>query len=122
MKFKGNIQQFSSTEIDSFYSDSGSANAYAVTLIPAISSYTTGLRFLFKPSNSNTGASTINVNGLGVKSIKKDNVDLANADITANRIYDIVYDGINFQLIHGEATSDDIDYLLIDSFRSYYNY
>jgi hypothetical protein len=49
--------------------DSGSANAYAITLSPAPSGYTEGQLFTFRAANGNTGASTINVNGLGVKAI-----------------------------------------------------
>jgi len=53
-----------------FAADSGAANAYIVTLTQAPSSYVDGLQVVMKPGNSNTGASTINVNSLGVKAIK----------------------------------------------------
>ena len=51
--------------------DSGAVNAYVVTTssgVPnaAIGGYTDGQSILFKPLNTNSGASTINVNGLGV--------------------------------------------------------
>lgn len=125
MKYKGNIQQYSSTEINSFYTDSGIADAYVVTLKPSISSYTSGLKFLFKPSNTNTGSSTINVNSLGAKTIKKEGSNLVAGDLTSGLIYNIVYDGTDFQLVSGGGSgtsSADEDYLLVYSFKTFYNF
>lgn len=82
-----------------YSADTGVADAYVVTLDPIPTSYTAGMAFDFKPGNNNTGASTINVNGLGVKSIKKDiNVDLSADDLVSGKIYKLIYDGTNFQL------------------------
>ena len=50
--------------------DSGTANTYVVTLPRTPTGYVDGLRVVFTPLNSNTGASTVNVNGLGVKAIR----------------------------------------------------
>lgn len=55
-----------------FYTDGGVANAYVITVIgskQASPAYVDGLRVRFVPANDSTGASTINVAGLGVKSI-----------------------------------------------------
>jgi hypothetical protein len=49
--------------------DTGGANAYAVTLTPPPSGYVSGFLISMLPANSNTGASTININGLGSVSI-----------------------------------------------------
>lgn len=46
--------------------DSGVANAYIVTLALPLAGYVDGLKIWLKPSATNTGASTINVNTLGV--------------------------------------------------------
>jgi len=82
-----------------FALDNGTANAYAVNLSPAPLAYTTGMLVSFIASSANTGASTINVNGLGVKAIKKQsNFDLIANDIKANQIVTVVYDGTNFQM------------------------
>ena len=51
--------------------DSGSANTYAIALTPAVTAYVAGQVFHFKAGNTNTGASTLNVNALGTKNIKK---------------------------------------------------
>lgn len=48
--------------------DTGAANAYVISLPYAPLAYDDGLEIIFRPAlgNTNTGASTINVNGLGV--------------------------------------------------------
>jgi hypothetical protein len=85
-----------------YAADSGAANAYLVTLSPAWTSYVTGARMRFKATNANTAASTINVNGLGAKTIKKAaggvTTDLAANDIRAGQIVELSYDGTNFQM------------------------
>ncbi len=73
-------------------SDSGAADAYVVTPSPAVSSYTDGLKVVFKAANANTGASTLNVSGLGATSITRPNaVALQSGDIKANQIVTVVY-------------------------------
>lgn len=82
--------------------DSGSANACAVTLSPAPTSYADGMGVAIKIANANTGASTINVNGLGVKTIKNpDGTDLALGDLKAGGIYSLKYNSTtgNFILV-----------------------
>lgn len=62
--------------------DSGAANAYILTFVAPFTSYVDGTVIYWIPSHSNTTASTVNVNGLGV-------VDILNADSTnlyANQI------------------------------------
>ena len=89
-----------SQNYNDYVADTGAANAYVVTPIPAITAYAAGQIFTFKATNANTGASTINVSGLGVKSIvKQSTVALSSNDIIANQVVTICYDGTNFQLI-----------------------
>ena len=55
-----------------FYTDSGSANAYVLSGVGAKqtpTAYTNGLEAEFSVSNANSAASTVNVAGLGVKNI-----------------------------------------------------
>lgn len=84
-----------------YAADSGAADAYVITLTPAVTAYAAGQEFKFKASNTNTTTSTINVNGLGAKTIKKKDgaTDLTAGDIQSGAIYTIVYDGTNFQLM-----------------------
>ena len=84
-----------------FYTESGAANAYVLSpigaqLAPPI--LTTGMRVRFAPANSNTGASTVNVDGLGVKNIKINNGTTdPGPNILQNGIFiTLVYDGTSF--------------------------
>jgi hypothetical protein len=80
--------------------DSGSANTYAIALSPAVTAYAAGQMFTFKAANANSGASTLNVNGLGTKDLKKNHdVALASGDIEQNALVTAVYDGTQFQVI-----------------------
>lgn len=80
--------------------DTGAADAYVVSLPYAPSAYTAGLTFAFKPANANTGASTINVDGLGAKAIKRANGDALKAgDLVADAVAVLAYDGADFRLI-----------------------
>lgn len=93
-----------------FAADSGGSDAYAITLAPAITAYTTGMVIFFKANTANTGAATLNANGLGAKTIKKrGTVDLTDNDIIAGQFVAVQYDGTNLQLLTGVATQ------LIDS-------
>lgn len=79
---------------------SGAANTYAVTLTPAPTSYVDGMALAMKINTSSTGASTINVNGLGAKTIKDTNGnDITANGLKANMIYSIRYEGTSGNFI-----------------------
>lgn len=83
-----------------YAADSVGTDAYAISLSPVPASYTTGMLLAFKAGTINTGAATLNVNGLGAKTIKKNyDEDLVDGDIKANQIQIVIYDGTNFQLL-----------------------
>jgi hypothetical protein len=94
---KSAIQQQSYT----YAAESGSANAYSVTLSPA-PSIVAGSKVVFKATNANTGASTLAVNGGSATAIKKNgSTALASGDIAAGQVVEVVYDGTNFQIVGG---------------------
>ena len=66
----------------SFAVDTGTANAYLVALPMTAAAYGDGLQVVMRPLYANTGACTINVDSLGVKSIKTE----ANTTPAANDI------------------------------------
>lgn len=100
-----------STKYNDYVLDTGSANAYVITPSPAITSYEAGQEFTFRASNTNTLTSTINVNGLGVKTIRKNGTQtLAAGDIKANQIYKVVYDGTDFQIVSNFTSTDSIKF------------
>ncbi len=72
--------------------DSGAADAYIVDLPYTPSSLTDGLKVCFKATNANTGACTVNVEGLGVKSINRiDGSACVSGDIVINRVVVLRY-------------------------------
>lgn len=74
-------------------------NVYTITeAFPAI--YTTNERFIVHFTNGNTGASTLNRNGLGARSIvKADGSALSSGDIAAGGRYLLSYNGASYKLI-----------------------
>jgi hypothetical protein len=91
----------------------GSANTYAVTLSPAPSAYVEGMCVAVKINVNNTGASTLNVNSKGAKSIKKPNGnDVTAGNLKAGSVYTLRYNGTNFILqgsdSSGNATPGDV--------------
>lgn len=81
----------------------GTADAITIALTKAPSSYSTYMRVIFKAGSNNTGATTVNVNSLGTKNLQKVSggslVALAAGDIVSGGVYEIIYDGTQFQLL-----------------------
>jgi hypothetical protein len=74
----------------------GSATAYVATLTPAPTSYVNGMGLVVKINVANTGACTINVNGLGAKSIKDPSgAALVAGALKLNASYAIRYDSVS---------------------------
>ena len=87
-------------------SSGGSSSAYTLAASRTISAIAAGDSFIFKANHASTGASTIAIDGLATKAIKKMNDQaIAANDIEAGSICHIVYDGTNFQLISQLASS-----------------
>ncbi len=88
-------------EMQIVLTDTGSVNALAITPSPAYTSYFLGMTFKVSVANTNTGATTINANSLGTKTIKRlDGTDLKAGDIVTGEVILIVYNGTTFQLIN----------------------
>ena len=101
-RIEENIRMMS--QVSSAYgATTGTANVYSVTTAPPITSLTEGACVAVKINVNNTGASTINVNGLGVKTIKRGNGnDVASGQLKAGSIYTLRYNGTNF-VLQGEG-------------------
>jgi hypothetical protein len=84
--------------------DTSTGDAYACALVPPITTYITGAQYQFKAPNANVGAATLNLNGVGVKTIVKVvgglATTLADNDIRAGQYITVVYDSTadNFQM------------------------
>jgi hypothetical protein len=87
--------------------DTGVANAMVASITPAISGLTPGLAILIKAAFGNTGgtgASTLNLNGLGVQPIHRANgAALQTGDYAAGQVVALVWDGSAFQTINFEG-------------------
>ncbi len=82
-----------------YYNTTGSSNAYVITTSPATTVYTEGQSFYIKPNFTNTGAATLNLNGLGAKALTKQGaVALVSGDVISGVIYSVSYDGTRFQI------------------------
>jgi hypothetical protein len=86
-------------------SDTGAADAYAIAPSPAVTAYAAGQHFSFKAANASTGASTLNVSGLGTKAIQVNGNALTGAEIGANDIIEVRYDGTQFQMVSPSGIS-----------------
>lgn len=98
----GTIDNVINSQLLSLYGgvDSGGPNAYVLTFAASFAGYTDGILINWFPSNTNTGASTINVNSIGIVNIV--NVDgnpLIAGQLVANQSATIQYKGGVFQLI-----------------------
>jgi hypothetical protein len=71
------------------------------TMSPTLTAYAAGQLFYFIASGANTGAVTLNVDGLGAKAITRDgSTALAAGDINSGEIVVVIYDGTRFQMIN----------------------
>lgn len=80
-----------------WYATAAGTNTLTATLSPALAAYFAGLVVYIVAANANTGAVTLNLNGLGAKSIV--NYDLSavvSGEIEAGAMLTLVYDGTRF--------------------------
>lgn len=84
---------------EKFAVDAAGTDTYAITLSPVPAAYVTGMTVGFKAGASNVGAATLNINGLGAKTIVKGvSTALNDQDIVTSQLVGVVYDGTNFVL------------------------
>ena len=87
-----------------YAADAQANDTYVITLSPALAAYVAGVAIYFKANTANTGAATLNVNGLGaITIVKAVSTTLANNDILAGMMCHVVYDGTNFVLMNPRA-------------------
>jgi hypothetical protein len=79
-------------------------NTITATAAVGMATYAAGQRFSFIATGSNTGATTLNINGIGAKAITKNGTAALNAgDIISGIAYEVIYDGTWFQLASNVA-------------------
>ncbi len=109
---------------------------FIATTTPPIDNYVQDLVFLVKFSSQNLGTTaSININSIGVASIKKPSpsgiVDLVPSDIQPGVVYTMVFDGLNYQ-INRPYVNDDLfnvkyyvepqDYIIVPQYYQYWVY
>lgn len=86
----------------------GADDDYELTLNPPISAYRVGMHLQMKFNHANLGATTLNVDGQGaspvMKIVSNALAALEAGDLNITRVYDLIYDGMCFQLTSGIAS------------------
>lgn len=84
-----------------YYVDSGAVNSIVITVpAPLAVSYAAGLALQIKVAVTNTGATTINVNGLGANAVVFPNGGAITAGLlVAGAVIQVMFDGTNFQYL-----------------------
>jgi hypothetical protein len=75
----------------------GSNNDYGCN-IDYVSNYVTGLTVYMVPNFTNTGACTLNINGMGASPIKYNGSDLPNGMLKSGNLYTLIYKNSYFEL------------------------
>lgn len=84
-----------------FYVTTGTVNNYILTPSPTLLSYTAGDTFNVQFNIANTGPATINVSNLGAKAlVVPPATALTSGNLLTDIVYQIVYDGTNFQVLN----------------------
>ena len=93
-----------------YIADSGSANAITGTTTTAFpSSYSAGQVVVVKAAATNTGATTININSLGLKNVTKNGATaLAAGNIVSGQDYILAYDGTQFECLNFTLLAADL--------------
>ena len=77
------------------------------TASPALTAYATGNLFTFVVAVTNTGAVTLNIDGLGAKAVTRDGTTaLAANDLVATEVVIVGYDGTRFQVLNPNAATN----------------
>lgn len=77
----------------------GVANVYTLTPTPTLVSYITNMTIVFSPVVSNTGASTIDVSGLGAINLRSvSGAALITGELVAGQTYKAIFNGTEFRL------------------------
>lgn len=79
----------------------GTANVQTLTYDAAGAAYVTGeiYRFIVGAALTNTGAATLNINGIGALAVQSDGAALIGGELVAGRLAEVYYDGAQFQLL-----------------------
>lgn len=97
------LQNIIDSKISTLGLSTSGTNTYTASFNSHITSYQVGQTYPVRFGNGNTGASTLNLNGLGAKPIVTGHTGaaLSSGDIAAGEAKLLMYDGTSFQLMGG---------------------
>lgn len=87
-------------DTDGYNTSAGTSNVMTLGASQVVTAYAAGDLYTFKSGTSNSAATTINVDSAGAKNIYSAGAALSGGEIVSGRIYTIVYDGTQFQLLN----------------------
>ena len=97
----GRVAELQDGTIFKAASPGGTGDAMTGTIAPAPSAYTAGMRVTIVAPGANTiAAPTINVNALGVKTIRKHQGTLTVPEYATSDTLELIYDGTGFELMN----------------------
>jgi hypothetical protein len=89
-----------------YCADGGASDTYSCSVTPGLNAYTSGMVIWFKPNTVNTGAATLNINGLGAKTIVMNSgATLPDAVLVPGYQYLLWYNGTNFRVFGSDKRS-----------------
>lgn len=74
-------------------------NTITAALTPALAAYASGNKFILVPANTNTGATTLNIDSVGAKSIFWNGAACVGGELRANIPALVEYDGTQFHIV-----------------------
>lgn len=74
-------------------------NTITGVLTPVITAYASGQKFVFVPANTNSGATTLNLNGVGAKNVFHNGAACAGGELVQNIPAFVEYDGTQFNIV-----------------------
>lgn len=86
----------------------GSGNAYAVALTPPLPALIPGLPITFLANHTNTGSATLDIDGLGAKTVRNVNQNLDAGQIQSGQLVTVMYDGAYFQMVSAMRVQDSL--------------
>ena len=97
--------------------DVGTPNNIILHFTTPLPQHTVGMPVLFRSSNTNTGATSVNIDALTPVAIRgADNQELIAGQMLVDKIYQLVFDGNFYQLLNPYITNTVGDALVIDTF------
>jgi hypothetical protein len=97
--------------------DTGTINNLILSYTQPLIQHTVGMPILFRAANTNTGSCSVNIDALQAVFIKgTDDQNLEPGQILANKIYQLVYDGVFYQLLNPYITSVVDNLYIFDTF------